>query len=78
MNIRSYYITPTLEVLAQGNRGDAALLGNDWSFSLCWSMWSQAAGTLQQQEKGRKRNTNPIHPENPCIQLEKASWFKVM
>ena len=41
-------------------------------------MWSQAAGTRQQQEKGQSQNTNPIQPENPCIQLEKPSWFKVM
>lgn len=32
-------ITQAQEVFAQGNRGDAALLGNDWGFSLCWSMW---------------------------------------
>lgn len=41
-NNKVWLITPAQEVLAQGNRGDAALLGNDWSFGLCWSMWRSA------------------------------------
>lgn len=36
------FITPAQKVLAQGNRGDAALLGNYWGFSPCWSMWRSA------------------------------------
>lgn len=59
-NNKVWLLTPAQEVLAQGT---AALLGNDWSFGLCWSMWRSAFSVV-------------LVEEAECISNVKETLFK--